>query len=164
MSWFKLTWFQKQFESLGLMFILIMGVLGAIIPFLMIYLFWVAFFAIMAGILGANGSLADGYPGLPKWVGFFLNTFENSLGNINSPTIGFIKSKTNHTFLDYLCVYLIYIFWWGAQILLLVILLNFVIALISQYYEDVMNSAIMHTYVMRQDMNHEYYVMNEFLV
>jgi hypothetical protein len=65
------------------MFILIMGVLGAIIPFLMIYLFWVIFFAIIAGILGANGSLAEGYNGLPKWVGFYLNTFENSLGNIN---------------------------------------------------------------------------------
>jgi hypothetical protein len=39
-----------------------------------------------------------------------------------------------------------------------------VIALISQYYEDVMNSAVQHTYVMRNDMNYEYYVMNEFLV
>jgi len=52
--------------------------------------------------------------------------------------------------LDDAVTYLIYIYWWVAQIILLVILLNFVIALISQYYEDVMNSAVMHTYVMRQ--------------
>lgn len=44
------------------------------------------------------------------------------------------------------------------------VLLNFVIALISQYYEDVMNSAEMHNYVMRQELNHEYYVFNEFMV
>ena len=44
------------------------------------------------------------------------------------------------------------------------VLLNFVIALISQYYEDVMNSAEMHTYCMRQQLNHEYYVYHEFMV
>jgi len=50
------------------------------------------------------------------------------------------------------------------QIVLLVILLNFVIALISQYYEDVMNRRVMHTYKMKHDLNNEYYVFNEFLV
>ena len=59
---------------------------------------------------------------------------------------------------------MIYFFWWGAQIMLLVVLLNFVIALISQYYEDVMNSAIMHTYVMRQELNQDYYIFHEFMV
>jgi hypothetical protein len=77
-----------------------MGVLGAAIPFLIIYLFWVMFFAIMAGILGSNDSLARGFSGIPKQVGFFLTTFENSLGNINSPTIEFLKEGTEVTFLD----------------------------------------------------------------
>jgi len=51
-----------------------------------------------------------------------------------------------------------------GQIVLLVILLNFVIALISQFYEDVMNRRVMHTYIMYHELNREYYVFNEFLV
>jgi len=49
------------------------------------------------------------------------------------------------------------------QIVLLVILLNFVIALIGQYYEDVMNRRVMHTYKMKHDLNNEVYVFYEFL-
>jgi cell division protein FtsB len=60
-----------------------------------------------------------------------LNAFENSIGNINAPTISFLKKGYKPTFLDELIIYLIYLFWWGAQLVLLVVLLNFVIALIS---------------------------------
>ena len=38
------------------------------------------------------------------------------------------------------------------------------IALISQYYEDVMNSKVMHTYAMRQELNHEYDLYCQFRV
>ena len=43
-------------------------------------------------MLGANDSLAESY-GLSLFVGYFLNTFENSIGNINAPTISFLKGK-----------------------------------------------------------------------
>ena len=99
----------------------------------------------MADFLGANQSLANGYTGLPPFFGFFLNTFENSIGNINAPSIRDLEHQKGD--LDDIIIYLIYIFWWVAQIVLLMVLLNFVIALISQYYEDVMNSAEMHTYI-----------------
>jgi ribosomal protein L24 len=39
-----------------------------------------------------------------------------------------------------------------------------VIALISQYYENVMNSKVMHQYSMRQTLNQEYFVFEEFFV
>ena len=127
-----------------------MGVMVASIPFMVIYLFWVLFFAIMAQILGANASLAEGFEGIGQFMGHFFVTFENSLGNINSPTIDFMtKPNQSLRFLSKLQLYFIYFFWWMAQVLLLVIMLNFVIALISQYYEDVMNSKVMHNYMMR---------------
>lgn len=46
----------------------------------------------------------------------------------------------------------------------MVILLNFVIALISQYYEDVMNSKVMHKYIMRNRLNHEYHIYYLYMV
>jgi len=44
------------------------------------------------------------------------------------------------------------------------VLLNFVIALISQHYEDVMNSQVMHIILMKQELNKEYDLYNRFLV
>ena len=155
-SWLKITWYQKRWKNFGLMQTLLTGVFAAILPFLGIYLFWVSFFALMAATLGANKTLAEAYIGLTPAVGWFLNTFENSIGNINAPSIDF-STKDLKKF-DNVIVSLIYFFWWSGELVLLVVMLNFLIALISQYYEDVMNSAIMHTYAMRYELNHEYHV------
>jgi len=81
----------KISDKLGLMGILLLGVLTAVVPFLFIYIYWVIFFAMMAGTLGANASLAKGFPGAPSVVGYFFTTFENSIGNINAPSIDFLK-------------------------------------------------------------------------
>ena len=80
-------------------------------------------------------------------MGYFFQTFENGIGNISSPTINFLEDKKyDKTCIDHTIVFFIYFFWFVSQILLLVILLNFVIALVSQYYESVMNSKVMITY------------------
>ena len=82
--------------------------------------------------------------------GYFLSTFENGIGNISQPTIKFLKDKKiAEKTLAKVIVYMIQLFWFIAQNILLIVLLNFVIALISQYYEDVMNSKVMHQYIMK---------------
>jgi hypothetical protein len=86
----------------------------------------------MSHTLGANEGNAKGYADLSLPFGYFMVTFENSLGNINAPTLDFMKGKTGKpTLAENFCIFLIYLFWWLAQITLLVVLLNFVIALIS---------------------------------
>lgn len=95
----KISYFQKISESLGLMQQLLMGVMSAVIPFMVIYLGWVCIFALMTVTLGANHSNADAYTDLFPAVGYFLTTFENSLGNINNPSINFMKGKTKLTVL-----------------------------------------------------------------
>jgi len=37
----------------------------------------------MSKILGSNQSLADGYKGVASFWGYFLQTFENGIGNIS---------------------------------------------------------------------------------
>jgi len=164
LAWIKLTYFQKAFPSLGMMQTLLLGVFTNTIPFLIIYLFWVVFFAVSAYILSANQTTAESFSGISIALGYFFTTFENSIGNISSPTIDFYKPISKRTLVDKLRIYMIYILWWFAQIVLLIILLNFVIALISQYYEDVMNRKIMHTYVMKNNINGEHYVLKKFSV
>ena len=127
-----------------------MGVFSAVIPFLFVFFLWVLFFTFMSIILGADQHKADDYKYINPFLGLYIYNFENSLGNIHLPTIDFLKKASEVTKLDLVSIYLVYIFWWFAQIVLLMVLLNFVIALISQYYEDVMNSAEMHSHVMKQ--------------
>jgi len=89
-TWFKLSWFCKMNKSLGLMTQLLLGVLGAVIPFLVIYFIWVFLFALVAKVLGANRGNAQGYSGVDTFLGHLFVAFENSIGNINNPTIDFL--------------------------------------------------------------------------
>ena len=58
---------------MGLMQQLLIGVIKAFLPFLIIYLFWVLFFALISIILGNNHSLATSYTGLPYiFEGYFM--------------------------------------------------------------------------------------------
>jgi len=87
---------------MGLMQQLLIGVIKAFMPFLVIYLFWVLFFALVSITLGDNHSLALSYTGLPYiFEGYFMVTFENSIGNISSPSVGFYtNSNAEKKFLD----------------------------------------------------------------
>ena len=98
---------------MGLMQQLLIGVIKAFMPFLVIYLFWVLFFALVSITLGDNHSLALSYTGLPyAFEGYFLTTFENSLGNINNPSIGWYKNSNGEKkFADEIRVILIYLYW-----------------------------------------------------
>ena len=131
--WAKISWFLKLYSGLGLMTQLIVGVMNGAIPFLVLYLFWVGLFVLISYNLGNNEELAQSYSGIStNFVAYFLVTFENSLGNISNPTINWLKgSETPGEFFLQVRAYFIYVWWFLAQIFLLVILLNFVIALIG---------------------------------
>jgi hypothetical protein len=62
-----------------------------------------------------------------------------------------------------LIIYLIYIAWFMNQFILLVVLLNFVIALISEVYERVMDQRMIHEYRQKQQLNDECDRFLEFL-
>ena len=61
---------------------------------------------------------------------------------------------------------MIYIAWIGNQFILLIVLLNFVIALISEVYEKVMDQKMRYEYIQKQELNDEcdrfYNFINEF--
>ena len=108
-----------------------MGVFKAVIPFLAYFFITIIYFAAVSANLGSNHSLAAGYSGTTLALGYFFQTFENSMGNIDAPTINYLNSDHHKTLLDKIITVLIYTMWFLAQIILLIVLLNFVIALIS---------------------------------
>jgi len=79
---------------------LLIGVTKAFLPFIVIYLFWVVFFAIISINLGNNESLAKSYTGTGDVIGYFMVTFENSLGNISAPSMDFVHAEISDKFID----------------------------------------------------------------
>ena len=89
---FKFNYFLKINSQMGLMSTLLMGVFRAVIPFLAYFFITILYFAAVSCNLGGNHELAAGYSGATIAIGYFIQTFENGIGNINAPTINYLNS------------------------------------------------------------------------
>ena len=79
----------------------------------------------------SNKSDAESYSGTNLFVGYFLVTYNNGIGNINPPTVDYWLGKVDQIFSDKVGLFLVYVVWYFNIFILLIVLLNFVIALIS---------------------------------
>lgn len=79
----------------------------------------------------SNKSDAESYSGTNWFVGYFLVTYNNGIGNINPPTVDYWLGKVDQIFSDKVGLFLVYVVWYFNIFILLIVLLNFVIALIS---------------------------------
>ena len=138
----------KIYLSYGRLTVLITDSIYKVIPFMIIFLLWTVLFSTQLNILKSNESDAQGYEGIPLGIGFVIVAFENGVGNIAGPTVDhwLDKSKETKGFTEALIVYGIYIVWFLNQFILLIVLLNFVIALISEVYERVMDQRMIYEY------------------
>lgn len=88
--------------------------------------------------------------------------FRNSIGDLQSPQyerwLNYIDANQNDPLRSaqgYFIIYLLWGLWFGNIILMVILLLNFLIAIISQTYERVAGSQSNYTYKDRADMNQE---------
>jgi len=96
------------------------------------------------------------FPDLPEWIGLFFVVFGNSIGDFRIPS--YDNKNTSATTKS-----LIFFIYFCNMFLSNIVLLNFVIALISQVYEQVMNSQIMFIYIQRKELNNEWYRFNSIM-
>ena len=92
-----------------------------------------------------------------------VQTFQNSIGNINTPN--YLKFKGSSRLSDsYKSIQLgmIWIVWFLNQYVILVIMLNFLIAVISDTYTREQQLEKMHTYAYRNALNIEYLQIRKF--
>jgi len=116
-------------------------------------LIWLVAFTLSFIVLGANSDESQTYVDVGQFFGYFLLIWENSIGNINPPTYAFwltqLDAKSHLKIGAKLVIYFTWFIWFGNQMLILIILLNFLIAVVSQSYENVMNSAMRFKYQQR---------------
>ena len=115
------------------------------------YLFlWVIAICILNTILGVE--TVTNRIGLKQgtYQAMFMYVWENSIGNIQDPII-------NPTEKAEVVLATIWFVWWLNQFIIVIIMLNFLISVISQSYENVMNSHKIKRYQDIATFNKEVY-------
>ena len=102
---------------------------------------------------------------LPEFTGLdwassiFLYTFRNSMGDFLAPNYDDYITIGDITDDELLLVGCIWIAFLSQAIISVIILLNFLIAVISKTYENVLGHKIIYTYIYKAEMNLEYYTL-----
>ena len=145
---FLIKWMHmiEIYRDYGLLTVLIADSIYKVIPFMVLFILWTALFAIQYFILKSNQKDAEAYLGVESVLGFMFVAFENGIGNIIPPTVDSWTGEENKSITATLIIYIVYLVWIMNQYILLVVLLNFVIALISEVYERVMDQRMIHEY------------------
>ena len=136
----KLMIYLRVIESYGMLAQLVAQCLADVVPFTVFFFIWLLIFCVLYKVLGSQDNVTDSYPDIHPFFGYLFYNFENAVGNIQNPTFTYWKSImcadagkawTYKKVLAKILIYLIYVVWFFNQILVLIILLNFLIAVIS---------------------------------
>lgn len=94
-----------------------------------------------------------------------MQTYRNSIGDISAPKYEFwIETEYDgNNFAPKLMIFLIWSIWLFNQFLVLIILLNFLIAIISESYVSTLEKKEYYKYVQRCEMNIETMIALNFL-
>ena len=87
------------------------------------------------------------YSGLPEFWKHVLQAWRNSVGDIKIPDYSVWSERIEDSpWSSGMMIFIIWITWWINQYIMLIIMLNFLIAIIAQSYEDVMTRSALATY------------------
>ena len=108
----------------------------------------------------------DDYIGLPKELAFFIQIFRNSIGDITTPNdkkwcMDDSSSGGDGRICNSLVVYLMWLIFLLNQFIVLIILLNFLIAIVGSSHEQVMSRTAEYTYRNINSLNNEWYQIKE---
>ena len=88
------------------------------------------------------------FENLSSLWGYLFVSFGNGVGDFRVPTYDADSSSD-------LIVWMVYMTYMIQMVLMNTILLNFVIAVIGQEYESVMNQQVLHVYTQKHELNNE---------
>ena len=150
----KVLYFLRVYDKFALILSLITQCFRDVSFFSMFLFFWVFIFGCWYQILGVEARTED-FPMINKFLVFFLENFKNAVANLGSPELGFWEKQTENPAVSSVMVYICWIIWMLNQFFILVILLNFLIAIICQSYEEVLSKQIVTKYTKKCELNRE---------
>ena len=151
-AFYKILFFLKINSNYGFLVQMIKQSIIDITGFLTFFAMWILFFTIQYKVLGAEFGLDD-YPGLNNFAQLALISFRNSIGDIQ--VAAYSNLQTEDTYLSWGIIWLIWLYWFLNIGLMCIILMNFLIAVISESYANVSGSKTQYVYKDKADMNSE---------
>jgi len=110
------------------------------------FILYTSLFGELLYLAKSNKAEVEEYVGkLPQQLGYFFISWGNGIGNIVNPSY----DKPGDTFLDKVILYVIYLIWWLNQVIVLIIFLNFVIAVVGDVFSTIMDSKNRYIYGLR---------------
>lgn len=174
---FKLFSLMKSDPKFGLLVQLVTVALMDCIYFTVFMMIWIAVFGMIFAIFGADsGQNSDNFPNIDGATAAFLQTFENSIGNINNPSYTLWMDKYSCNVKDhddvFLCttsnkviaivsIYVIWFVWFINQMVVFIILVNYLIVYIGNSYQNVMDSALKFKYSAICQNSKEYAILKQ---
>ena len=162
MAFLKLLFFIRIFEAYGFLVQMISACVQDLIPFLMSYWIFMIVFSICFVVLNMEidpeVAEADGLNYFQKTI---LQTFRTSIGQLGMPTYHNIirANKMNPSIFNTINIYLIWLIWAIQTFFMLVIMLNFLIAVITNTYERVNNYQKIISFKHKAELNEECYML-----
>ena len=164
----KILYFLRIFDDYGFIVEMVGETIVQLIPFSSYFIMWILLFTVLFQTLQVEIP-PDSYPNLTSIYRYILQTYSNSIGNIAPPVYKSWERSLNNTDisnLEYLQKHTIIGLIWGVwlfnQFLLLIIMLNFLIAVISQVYADVVEKQEAFLYQHRASLNHDFLMLSKF--
>ena len=149
--------------------------------FVLIYLATIAIFSVINKVLGneiensfdaQEGSEQEPeYRNIHSALMNLVLMFRNAIGDYQIPNYKYwstqldeaqSKGGSGSVLEPTVMVYIIWLFWFGIIIFLPIVQLNFLIAFISEAFEDVLDTSMEILYVQRCKLNLEYYIVRRF--
>jgi len=150
LAFMKILFFMKIFSDYGFLVQMVFLSFLDMGPFMAFFSLWLLFFTIEFKVLGFEFDDSE-YANLGSFTQMLILTFRNSIGDLSLPQYNdLIEVDTS---VSQFVIYMLWMFWFMNIFLMVIMLLNFLIAVISQTYERVSGSQTSYTYKDKADMN-----------
>lgn len=169
----KLLSFIRLSEEFGFLVTMISVTLVDLAAFLMYFLLWNIVFMLgyfvfrieldendltRFGIKEAAPHISANQYNLSRAFRLFFFAFNNSLANFKNPDMTF---WTRPHIKDAFVMYLVWMWWVCNAVIMVVVILNFIIAVISESYVNVMELKQQYSFTDKSDINKEYFELKQ---
>ena len=155
-SFLKIMSFLKVDPGFGLLVDSVNQCITDCIPFSTFLCAWMGLFCIVYRILGMGitpGDYGGGKHMLNNVAQYALQTYRNTVGDDAPPDVPYWNVQSNTPVYSKIMIGLVWACWLFNSFLLMLILLNFLIAVLCESFDTVQNEAIQYQYKAKAEMN-----------
>ena len=153
-------YFVRIYEEYGFLVQMVILTIQDLTSFLHALLLSIFFFALCFSVLeiDTDDDIKDVKgPGFNKFGLIFLQTYRIVMGEIGVPAYEDLENRQKHWIALQSQIFLIWCTWFICTFSMIIILLNFLIAVITETYEEVATKQSIYTYVHKASLNEEIY-------